>query len=631
MPFSDLLSQLPLDCVMQAPGDSPCARKAGCRGCRISKVKCDLFSCSARVCTRCARLGLACIENPPSQQGRRKMQDTTSRLSPAVRALLVRPPNALQPANAPSSPTDSRWTTSPSYPMIDSARNALCRYYCDQINGMGNLASREFRIECVRMAFMSARSSGDWEMTSAVMGMARHLQLSMDEAIIAMAEGSATSSMVPKGDPILPGFIAEWQYHSGVPAVTSFNWYGKACTFPNECFRRLYASGHNGDTSALDAVSGLNPEVTNSRTGEALYLDLLETGDMKRALTNLYLKALADVDRTASHTRYIEITSDDPLRMSINGKPTNWVRPKLRFLFANKGAETFYVVAWPGMRVIEQRPLLENFPKQVVVTGPSLSVQACTFATSYLPPASGNSNGNASLLGGSCGATVGVVNGSVDSAGGLLSVDVNYGEIQLKQGSNPASPPALSLRHVMHQPMPQPIGSLQQAGTLQQIGLQQHINIQRMGNLQHLGNIQQMGNMQHMGNVQSHVLSHVQTQALRFWGSELGRGIGGGLDGGLDGGLGDGLSGGLGSGLGGGQGGHTFFASPAEVVSAQQAWQWPAQPPRVAQPLSVAGNDQALEVQDMRLFETLTDALPLEQLLELYGPDAVQDGRNNRR
>jgi hypothetical protein len=65
-----------------------------CRGCRISKVKCDLDACIAGCCSRCSRLGLSCIPNPPSQRGKRNPKTAAARLSPALQQLLRTPGHA---------------------------------------------------------------------------------------------------------------------------------------------------------------------------------------------------------------------------------------------------------------------------------------------------------------------------------------------------------------------------------------------------------------------------------------------------------------------------------------------------------------------------------------------------------
>lgn len=59
------------------------AARLSCRACRISKVKCDLETCTP--CTRCTRIGTQCIPNAPSMRGR---HNSTTRLGPSMRALL---------------------------------------------------------------------------------------------------------------------------------------------------------------------------------------------------------------------------------------------------------------------------------------------------------------------------------------------------------------------------------------------------------------------------------------------------------------------------------------------------------------------------------------------------------------
>lgn len=167
--------------------------KVGCKACRISKVKCDLAHCASRVCTRCARLGLACIENPPSRQGRPRIPDTTKRLSPAVRALLIKPPrrdadasgDALQPHEAngaqavgvspavpqpgvqPGALTPFAWAPADGgggelVSAGDRTVSGICstwELFCRQ---MADVASKPLKLEIVRRAFAIARQAQNW-------------------------------------------------------------------------------------------------------------------------------------------------------------------------------------------------------------------------------------------------------------------------------------------------------------------------------------------------------------------------------------------------------------------------------------------------------------------------------------
>lgn len=86
--------------------------KLACKGCRLSKVKCDLDLIGENgKCSRCARLGLMCLPTGPSKRGRPHAARDISRLGPAVRKLLHAdsPQLAVQstrPADAGSSSLD---------------------------------------------------------------------------------------------------------------------------------------------------------------------------------------------------------------------------------------------------------------------------------------------------------------------------------------------------------------------------------------------------------------------------------------------------------------------------------------------------------------------------------------------
>lgn len=87
--------------------------KLACKGCRLSKVKCDLeLIGEGGKCSRCARLGLMCLPTGPSKRGRAHASRDISRLGPAVRKLLHgdSPQVAMQssrPADAGSSFLDA--------------------------------------------------------------------------------------------------------------------------------------------------------------------------------------------------------------------------------------------------------------------------------------------------------------------------------------------------------------------------------------------------------------------------------------------------------------------------------------------------------------------------------------------
>lgn len=62
--------------------------KIGCKGCRLSKVKCDLRDSTTGTCSRCARLGLSCFPTGPTRRCRAASFTGASRLGPEVRRLL---------------------------------------------------------------------------------------------------------------------------------------------------------------------------------------------------------------------------------------------------------------------------------------------------------------------------------------------------------------------------------------------------------------------------------------------------------------------------------------------------------------------------------------------------------------
>jgi len=82
---------------MEAGGsDHPGARRRGkiastsCKACRTSKTKCDIDSCKAGTCSRCARLSILCEKPPPARRGR--WGTSASRLGPALRELMATEP-----------------------------------------------------------------------------------------------------------------------------------------------------------------------------------------------------------------------------------------------------------------------------------------------------------------------------------------------------------------------------------------------------------------------------------------------------------------------------------------------------------------------------------------------------------
>lgn len=160
--------------------------KKGCKACRISKVKCNLQDCPSGACTRCGRLGLACIPNPPSRQGRPKLHATTKRLSPAVKAFLIKPEEGdaagqlvRRTPDGPSGPPHSHFgggggqlggqlgelshmlMTLPQQ-VGSAAPSGMCRtweLFCGQIS---DIAPKPLKLEIVRRAFAIARQTQNW-------------------------------------------------------------------------------------------------------------------------------------------------------------------------------------------------------------------------------------------------------------------------------------------------------------------------------------------------------------------------------------------------------------------------------------------------------------------------------------
>jgi hypothetical protein len=342
--------------------------KAGCRGCRLSKVKCDLEACPTGHCTRCARLGLACIPNPPSQQGRRKIQDTTARLSPAVRALLLRRPPEQAEGAAATAAGDAddaarraevaqHARAIPRMPMAAFAATAVevpqrwhwWEVMCEQLK----TASRTSRMAIVRQTFVHAKSTSCWNLANDVMPMARMLDLSLDDAMLAIGEATSQFSknlMLGMSEPPqLPDYIAEWHHHSIFPVVTNVDYHGTIRKQPNKVFQDAWASVHGGDMSGLDAMTGVARG--DLRRQDGAWLALLETPSQRALVTAMFLKLWTAIDRDVERAQHMELPFnelDEPVRFVLNGQPTAWLRPKLRCYAANYGTEVYLACAYAG-------------------------------------------------------------------------------------------------------------------------------------------------------------------------------------------------------------------------------------------------------------------------------------------
>jgi len=360
--------------------------KVGCKACRISKVKCDLAHCASRVCTRCARLGLACIENPPSRQGRPRIPDTTKRLSPAVRALLIKPPrrdadasgDALQPHEAngaqavgvspavpqpgvqPGALTPFAWAPADGgggelVSAGDRTVSGICstwELFCRQ---MADVASKPLKLEIVRRAFAIARQAQNWALTSEVMEVARALKLSMDDAVLAMAHAATAAANQPAGEPVMPDYIREWDGHLGVPAVTTVQWYGRHALLPNVAFRAFWAQAHDGDMTRLDAISGFNP-AGDPRVADRAWLQMIDTVAMQREMTAAFVRMLSQVRPDTPTAQHLEGTLDCTMRMRLgSGRFSTYTQPRLRMYVSDSGLVCLHCCAWPGLTVAGTR------------------------------------------------------------------------------------------------------------------------------------------------------------------------------------------------------------------------------------------------------------------------------------
>ncbi|KAL1510358.1 hypothetical protein AB1Y20_006669 [Prymnesium parvum] len=101
----------------------PSKLNSSCRGCRVSRVRCDLKSSSATCarCSRCARLGMLCVLEPRRPASLRSMRSSArSRVGVKNRPLLVGEPFTLAPLAPAAAGERSVW-----FPPLDEALDLL--------------------------------------------------------------------------------------------------------------------------------------------------------------------------------------------------------------------------------------------------------------------------------------------------------------------------------------------------------------------------------------------------------------------------------------------------------------------------------------------------------------------------
>jgi len=352
-----------------APSAAPRRKTARvtCKACRISKVKCDVEGQECGQCSRCVRLGLACLANEPSQRGR---HSSRARLSEPVRALL---------ANGAES-TDQTQSLSPSAsPTVGAfavmARGApLCAAVAPQRrilpehtwalyrNAINAADSRPLKLHWLRSVLYIAKGNESWDHTREALSMATELRLDLDEALLAMSTLSC-EDRAPRPTTVdeflkrtpLPDFVAEW-HERPTPTVTRCQSEGFVCWLPNETMREAWATLGIQDMLA-DMV-----RVRESALDDGNWFDVFATPTEAQAVADLYARLWAsvavesdmDLARSPSHSgggstasprrmpaRHASGDAAIPVHTLINGVKRGPFRASMRFVVRGASSQNW--------------------------------------------------------------------------------------------------------------------------------------------------------------------------------------------------------------------------------------------------------------------------------------------------
>mmetsp|Transcript_17488 Transcript_17488/g.47188 ORF Transcript_17488/g.47188 Transcript_17488/m.47188 type:complete len:465 (+) Transcript_17488:129-1523(+) len=206
--------------------------KLACKGCRLSKVKCDLEHKDSGKCSRCERLGLACLPTGPSKRGRPHPARDVSRLGPAVRKLLV---------SGNSDDIDDDNTLAALGPhrkhmQVDKVvckrdmRTEACRVLTSQ------LQTREARWAWMRhILYITQRARSIEGMANSFMS-AHEMGFTLDEVQSAIQE--VDPAELPDDEP-LPAFLTEW-YTADQISLTRFQNAGCMEWIPSRAFAEVF-------------------------------------------------------------------------------------------------------------------------------------------------------------------------------------------------------------------------------------------------------------------------------------------------------------------------------------------------------------------------------------------------------
>jgi len=322
-----------------------------CKGCRLSKVRCDLETRGEHQnCSRCERLNLVCIPNEPSRRGRHGNTLTTRRLSPAVRAL----------AKTDGCKTDAASRSRPGKAVVPCVITREAVLNVAPVRGVSDpttLATgsswplhREEMLRCehpgahvvkllwVKSAFSAAKRHQSWVLTNDALRMANELQLSLDDAMRMMSLGSEVvdPSAPPPSSSALPEFVAEW-HHQPLPCVTRAEVGGCVRYLPNPALISGWEKlGVRPDE--LDSASSGTFDIGG--VCDDYWLHSLDEDSDRRRLVRLFVETCARA-RDPGQMCFLEGEAPHPVAMRIGGQRIGPCRLRVRIALRSGGRETF--------------------------------------------------------------------------------------------------------------------------------------------------------------------------------------------------------------------------------------------------------------------------------------------------
>jgi len=216
--------------------------KIACKGCRLSKLKCDLDIVDTGTCSRCARLGLHCFPTGPSKRGRPNKRRDVSRLGPEVRKLLKTSTGTLTSGHTALEPAVHQPTAdaavSSTHILVDKMHRTPERT-CEAeaiINQLKTPAARRAWFRQVLYTVHRAKSM-DAFVRCFSMARAMGMETSYDECMDAAAR--VDHAHPPQPEP-LPPYVLEW--HRGPHAITLTRAQNVGCMewLPSDGFREVF-------------------------------------------------------------------------------------------------------------------------------------------------------------------------------------------------------------------------------------------------------------------------------------------------------------------------------------------------------------------------------------------------------